>query len=437
MRSTWHPKRLLRPSARAGGHILQESSPVRTLPRRAGTAIPSLTGIRGVAAFYVCLTHAQIVLATYLNAPSVNQNSFMYNGFRGVDLFFVLSGFILMHTHEDDFVLIGRDAVWRFYVLRFFRVYPLNTLVLLALAPMALCLPGFVTWTRFRHGVPVPYHDHDFSVPGFVQSLFLAQTWSVIKPGQWNGPAWSLSAEVFGYALFPLLAWAASRCRSAGLALLGAALSLLLLTGALAGFGHATDNPTAGFGLVRMAFCFAAGILLQRCFRFWPDGGRRAAMLSVLSSGWILLCLTWRPLNLFAVFGFCSLILALAYRRGPVDAVLASRPAVFLGRISFSFYLIHYMPLQLSLWAYGGRLAASPLWVRVACLLVVAAFCVAAAAALQRWFELPCQRLARRILDRSRSVRAVSAAGPYGRPTARAREVETAVRNVIVSRSGA
>ena len=52
---------------------MQESLPTRAAPRRAGSAIPSLTGIRGVAALYVCLTHAQIVLATYLNAPAINQ----------------------------------------------------------------------------------------------------------------------------------------------------------------------------------------------------------------------------------------------------------------------------------------------------------------------------------------------------------------------------
>ena len=153
-----------------------------------------------------------------------------------------------------------------------------------------------------------------------------------------------------------------------------------------------------------MGFCFVAGIALQRCFRFWPAGEGWACLLTVASLGWILLCLTWLPLNLLAVLGFGGLILGLAYQRGPVDAVLASAPAMFLGRISFSFYLIHYTPLRLSLWAYGSRLAESPLWVRVACLLAVAASCILAAAALQRWFELPCQRLARRVLGRRRTA---------------------------------
>ena len=367
--------------------------------RRAGAgAIPSLTGIRGVAAFYVFLTHAQVVLATYLAAPAINDNGFLYNGFRGVDLFFVLSGFILMHVHEIDFVTFRREQVWSFYVLRFFRVYPLNALILLALVPLVLAAPGFVDWTRFAHGVPARYHEHDFSAAGFAQSLLLAQCWSVIKPGQWNGPAWSLSAEVFGYASFPLLAWVAVRCRSAGLAAAAAAASLLALIVAIYVCHHAADNPTAGFGLVRMGGCFVAGIALQRCYRVWQGGAGLASALTVLSVGWIVLCLLWRPLNVFVLLGFGGVILGLAYRRGPVNAALESPLALFLGRISFSFYVVHYIPLRLSLWLFETRLHDTPLWLRVGCLVVLLGLCVGAATALQRCFEVPCQRLARRVL---------------------------------------
>lgn len=373
--------------------------------RVGATAIPSLTGIRGVAAFYVFLTHAQIVLATYLARPAINDNGFLYNGFRGVDLFFVLSGFILMHVHENDFATLRREQAWRFYVLRFFRVYPLNALILLALVPLVLALPGFVDWTRFAHGAPIRYHDHDFSALGFAQSLLLAQCWSVIKPGQWNGPAWSLSAEVFGYASFPLLAWVAVRCRSAALAAVVAAASLLALIAAIYLCHHAADNPTASFGLVRMGCCFVAGIALQRCFRFWEAGAAGASALAMLSAAWIMLCLLWRPLNVFVVLGFGGIILGLAYRRGPVNAALESPLALFLGRISFSFYVVHYIPLRLSLWLFQTRLHDTPLWLRAGYLVALFGFCVGAATVLQRWFELPCQRLARRVLRAERPAR--------------------------------
>ena len=362
---------------------------------RRAAAIPSLTGIRGVAAIYVFLTHAQLVAATYLQAPWLLKNGFMYNGFRGVDLFFVLSGFILMHVHESDFATITARQTWRFYVLRFCRVYPLNAVILFALIPIVLACPGFVTFTRFLHGLPVRYHDHDFSPQGFVQSLLLAQTWTVIKPGMWNGPSWSLSAEVAGYALFPLLAWIALRCRSALWAAFTAICSLSLLIAAMLLCGHATDNPTAGFGLVRMGFCFVAGIALSRCFRCWHAGASWAGVITMLSLAWALLALIWRPLNLFAVLGFGGLILGLAYRRGPINAALESRPALFLGRISFSFYLVHAIPLGLSLWLFDGWLHEAPLWLRCAFLVSLCAFCVLAAMILHRCVELPSQRLAR------------------------------------------
>ena len=391
---------------------------------RRAVAIPSLTGIRGVAAIYVLLTHAQIVLSTYLQAPSIDRNVFMYNGFRGVDLFFVLSGFILMHVHERDFAALRGSSIVDFYLLRFFRVYPLNAAVLLLLVPVVLAWPAFVEWTRFSHGLPIRWHEHDFSAPGFVQTFLLAQTWSIAKPGQWNGPSWSLSAEVAGYAVFPLLACFAIRCRSAALAASGAAASLMLLVVAMIVGGHARDNPTAAFGLVRMAFCFAAGIALSRCYRCWSGGARWAPLVTIVSLIWIVATLSWRPLNLLAVLGFGGIILGLAYRRGPVNAALESRPAMFLGEISFSFYLVHYIPMRLSLWLYEFRLHASPLWLRVLSLVALGLFCLGAATLLHRWVELPSQRLGRRVLvslssrrhDRERMTAATTASfGVVGR----------------------
>ncbi len=382
--------------------VLADVDPSRGARR--ADAIASLTGIRGAAAIYVCLTHAQIVLAVYLQAPSIGRNVFFYNGFRGVDLFFILSGFILMHVHERDFRAWRGRPLIDFYVLRFFRVYPLNAAVLLLLVPIALALPGFVDWTRFAGGVPVRWHEHDFSASGFLQTILLAQTWSIIKPGQWNGPAWSLSAEVAGYAVFPVLAWAAIRCRSAALAASGAAASLVLLVVAMIAGGHATDNPTAAFGLVRMGFCFVAGVALSRCHRCWSGGGRWASLVTILSLIWIMTTLLWRPLNLLVVLGFGGIILGLAYRRGPVNAVLESRPALFLGKISFSFYLVHYIPTRLSLWLFDLWLHGSPLWLRAGCVVGLGAFCVGAATLLHRWVELPSQRLARRVLASTHGV---------------------------------
>ena len=366
-----------------------------------GRSIASLTGIRGVAAVWVMMTHFQSVMAHYLGAPGIIDNSFLYNGFRGVDLFFVLSGFILMHVHADDFRTFEPDLLRRFYILRFFRVYPLNTVILLALVPMALLLPDLVAWFRFDHGIPIAYHSHDFSAAGFVQSLLLAQTWTVVKLGEWNGPAWSLSAEVFGYTMFPALAYAIVRRTSAIVCVGGAIASLGVLMGLLVAFHHTQDSPTGTFGLIRMIFGFVAGMFLARCFQLAPDAHRLGSGLTIASLAFIVATLSLGSAAMFIVFGFAALILGLAYQRGPVDALLSSRPAMFLGRISFSLYMIHYVPLKVALWLLQDTaLGASSLAVRTACLCGVLLLCFGLAIIVHDQLELRFQRLARKVLRR-------------------------------------
>ncbi len=367
-------------------------------PAARNASIGSLTGIRGVAAVWVFLTHYQAVMAGYLHSTSIAGNAFLYNGFRGVDLFFVLSGFILMHVHGREFHTPAPGTLRRFYTLRFFRVYPLNTAVLLALVPLALWLPGMVDWFRMDHGVPIPYHANDFSAAGFVQSLFLAQTWTVLKLGEWNGPAWSLSAEVFGYALFPLLARSLMRRQSATLCAGLAVLSLAVLMVLLVVGHHTQDSPTGTFGLIRMLFGFIAGTCMARCFQLRDTGG--GGWLAWASLAVIAATLCVPAANMFVVFGFCGLIFALAYQDGAVNAVLASRPALWLGRISFSLYLIHYVPLKLSLWLLQTRLADSGLGLRIACLAAIPLICLVLAVLTYRWLELPFQRYARTALRR-------------------------------------
>jgi peptidoglycan/LPS O-acetylase OafA/YrhL len=366
--------------------------------------IDSLTGIRGVAALWVFLTHYQAVMAACLHSPTIENSSFLYNGFRGVDLFFVLSGFILMHVHGEDFRQFRWEAFRRFYILRFFRVYPLNAVVLLALVPISFALPDLVDWFRMDRGVPIPYHSKDFSAAGFVQSLSLAQTWTLVKPGEWNGPAWSLSAEVFGYAFFPALAYFLIWRRSAAVCLVGAFASLTVLMILLIAFKHTQDSPTGTFGLIRMIFGFVAGMSMARCYHLWHETTRLGAPVGLASLAFIVATLSVPVANMLVVYGFAGLIFALAYQRGPVNALLSSGPAMALGRISFSFYLVHYVPLKVALWQSQTTFADSSLPVRILLLVSAACACLILAVITYYAVELPLQRHARAILRRNRDV---------------------------------
>ena len=379
--------------------------PAGPAPTSRPATINSLTGVRGVAAVWVLLTHYQAVMAGYLHNQNIAENTFLYNGFRGVDLFFVLSGFILMHVHAGDFLSLQGATVRQFYLLRFFRVYPLNTVVLIALIPLAFGLPSIVEWFRTDHGVPIPYHSNDFSTAGLEQSLLLAQTWTVAKLGEWNGPAWSLSAEVFAYAFFPMLAWLLVRARSAAVCVLAAVASLSTLMLLLVLGHHTQDSPTGTFGLIRCVFGFLAGSCMARAFQLRKASGGaawRGEVLAWLSILIIAGTLSAPKFNMFIVFGFCLLIYALAWQNSLFDRLLSSGPAMFLGRISFSLYMVHYIPMKLSLWFLQTHLEEAGLPVRVACLAAVPLVCVLLALMLYKGVELPFQRYARSVLHRSR-----------------------------------
>lgn len=171
--------------------------------------IPSLTGIRGVAALWVLIFHLWQTMDLPFTAW-LKSIIFIEDGWRAVDLFFVLSGFILMHVHGADFHSFSRARTIDFFKKRFFRVYPLNAAVLVLIAILVFSSPSYVAWVRALD--PAVY-----STAGFVQRLFLASRWGLPDFGEWNGVTWSLSVEIVGYAFFPVICYVALRLDKAAL----------------------------------------------------------------------------------------------------------------------------------------------------------------------------------------------------------------------------
>src|SRR5258705_5569923 len=92
--------------------------------------IPALTGLRGVAAFWVVLFHME----WGSSIPIIEK------GYLGVDVFFILSGFVLMHVYAG-FETTDFDYV-RFIKARIARIYPLHIFALLLLAVLVICFPS-------------------------------------------------------------------------------------------------------------------------------------------------------------------------------------------------------------------------------------------------------------------------------------------------------
>jgi peptidoglycan/LPS O-acetylase OafA/YrhL len=326
--------------------------------------LPGLTGLRGVGAIWVLVFHAQYGM----HLPVADA------GYLGVDLFFILSGFVLSLAHPD--MRWSWPGYRAFLQTRFARIFPMHWV---ALALVALVL---VLCPAIYHAMP-----HRFAWPGLVSSALLVQNWGLGEPGPWNGPAWSLSTEWLASIAFPLFLLAARRVVCPRRAAVLCALCLA----AFAAFLMLTRNPTANVmapaGMVRTVCEFAAGCLL---YRVYAANLRVSRVAALAGAALVLVGLLVPGLATLAIFGFPVLVLLAAQPGSLVARTLSCRTAVFLGEVSFSIYLLHWILLQASnrmQVALDVRGVMSLLWF---CGFV--AVVVALSAAAYRLVEVPARR---------------------------------------------
>ncbi|WP_238542437.1 acyltransferase family protein [Sphingomonas sp. PAMC 26621] len=353
--------------------------------------ILSLTGIRGIAALWVLLFHIQIVAETHGYKLGHPGHRLLDAGWTGVDLFFMLSGFMLMHSNGQDFVQIRANRTYNFFVNRVFRVYPLASAALLIVLILSFANPAYVEACKWNN-------SDCFSLVSFIKTAALATRWLPMK-SEWNEPVWSLSVELVGYAAFPILAYSILKCRSAYFAIaiavlaIGFTMAMQYASGTLG-----LNNVTQRDCLLRMGGFFTAGIALRRSLEIMPHsfGLRWAAAASIISSVAIAaLSLAMVTRGLMPIF-FATLIASLFFSVGPINRFLASAPVVFLGDISFPLYLIHLMPLAMfAFYAQSNALSAVAFQL---CYLILIAILFLVAWGLHVSVEKPSVRLGRNLL---------------------------------------
>ena len=158
--------------------------------------IKALTVLRGFAALWVLLHH--IVNQYPLKGALPDWVEYVaMKGWLGVDLFFILSGFVISYVHQNDFREGITPAGWkRFMVLRFSRVYPVHVALTVALIPIYLIASNF-----FHYQSPADA----FTLSKLFYSLSLTNGLGIPNSIGWNSPSWSVGSEAFVYLLFPFL----------------------------------------------------------------------------------------------------------------------------------------------------------------------------------------------------------------------------------------
>ncbi|TQL45001.1 peptidoglycan/LPS O-acetylase OafA/YrhL [Homoserinimonas aerilata] len=394
-----------------------------TTPQR--LYIAPLTGIRALAAFWVFTRHFRTELldafpGMHLLAPLMNV------GYLGVDLFFILSGFILTVTHLDS---MNERYDWReslgFLWLRIGRVWPLTAFVLMLFGSYFL----FQAWSTGN-----PAFLAQLDVPRLVQHLTLVHAWypHVLD---WNGLDWSISAEWMAYLTFGLggvllLGRFAKVISPRGMLIVMALLTLPMI---VVGSGMQDDTILlfsndaweimGGIVALRVLTEFWIGAILavylrDRMLRGTSSRLPVPTITAVAIAVVVYLVTAFDPLRfprpgqeqfyngvdqiaptetIIVLPLFVLLIGSLAVcGRDPLARLLATRPLVLGGKVSYALYLSHPLVIGAGL-ELTNRSGASGAWLAIIAILVIAASWVFAWV-LWRFIEEPARKAARRML---------------------------------------
>ena len=298
------------------------------MTRRGGEILP-FTGLRGLAAWMIVFYHfREFVLADGLLLDIVGRGEY------AVDLFFVMSGFVIALSYGDDFrdgISLGEAG--RFLVKRLARIYPVHGVMLLAFlsVPLALALT--------ERQLPKL-----FTLDYYAKSVLLIQNWGFTDALAWNVPAWSISTELLFYIAFPLLAVAFARLARAPAVLLaigGGVLLAIFLFGWAVG-GLVEDTPR--YGMVRCLLECGLGVwLFHATARFQDSRARSAGLLCAA------LCLIgcyaagWLPDYAAMPAAFACLLWAVLTPDFWLSRALSHPLVVRLGQVSFSTYMVHFL----------------------------------------------------------------------------------------------
>jgi peptidoglycan/LPS O-acetylase OafA/YrhL len=287
--------------------------------------IKPLTSLRFFAAFWVVLFHYWPKLAVSFTPAIVDK------GYLGVELFFVLSGFILCHVYLGAFET-GRFRYADFLWARLARIYPMHLATLIGM--------GLMAGLALAAGLQVDRNI--LSLAALPANLTMTQAWGLSPVAGWNHPSWSISAEWFAYLSFPAFAWLAMKVsRWPGVAVAGALafMSVLYLF-----FQQWTGSPltraTIAWGALRIVPCFALGCALFLAWRATVADRRKALAGAAFFGAGVIAAAQFGAPDMITVAASGGLIMSLAQVSKAGGKLLSHPVLVYLGEISYSLYMV-------------------------------------------------------------------------------------------------
>ena len=330
---------------------------------------PDVQGLRAVAIGLVVLFHAGI--------PGIT------GGYVGVDVFFVISGFVITGVLLRERTSTGRTSIRHFYGRRARRIIPAATLVIV------------VTVVAAYHELG-PLAGHANAIDGRWAALFLANFHFAASQTNYlasQAPPsalqnyWSLSVEEQFYVVYPTLflltAWLARR--SSLRATLGVVLALVCVASYSYSIVFTSTNPSAAFfspftrawELALGGLIAVSGPLLRRLPQAWAAFLSWSGLAAIVVASLTLTSASVYPGALVAVPVLGAGLVIGAGAAQPLwgaERLLRLRPFLWLGLISYSLYLWHWPILVIAAQSRGGT--TLPVWENVVLLLVATGIAV-------------------------------------------------------------
>jgi peptidoglycan/LPS O-acetylase OafA/YrhL len=298
--------------------------------------IRALTGLRGAAAIYVVLIHFWLYTGSVIH-PRV----FLSHGYLAVDLFFVLSGFVMTLNYAELFRGGWQRQSYRIFLSRrIARVYPLFMATTLV-AAFLISRQGIES-TGISLARDLPYN------------LLMLQSWSLAP--SLDGPSWSISAEWAAYLFFPIALWLGHNPtgRRARFAVVFSIISIAVMCWLPTAVVHRPNaeslldlhDPRGGWPVFRCLAEFFLGIFTARLYATQQTSwAQRSGWMATATGLAMLFFLEVRSSDFFFVLLCPVLVLCLTSRPGILARLLRNKAVHHLGVVSYSIYLVHILPL--------------------------------------------------------------------------------------------
>ena len=299
--------------------------------------------LRGIAALLVVFYHMKDI-SHDKGAAIDSMTGFFSKGYIWVDMFFILSGFILSFVYMQSMASSPYSFIKQkeFIISRVSRIYPLHLATLVSL----VVINGLSYYLLDLES----FFNERKSIESLSTNIFLLHGWGFHETNTWNIPSWSISAEMFAYIIFPVLIVSYSKSS------LLANIVYFLISVAMYVFIFINYENVEGGADTNILRCMSGFLLGMVMFNVYDKVGSGSVVLvsimQVVAVIGLFVVLHYNYHDSLTILCFVILIYFTSDNKGVLFPVMSLRPLVYLGTLSYSIYLVHWLVYEIY-WLYG------------------------------------------------------------------------------------